>query len=39
MVLIEMWFEGLAMFGLSLFSVLPATVFGFALVEGMKSEE
>ena len=33
MVLVEMLFEGLAMFGLSLFSVIPALVFGFALFQ------
>jgi len=37
MVLIEMLFEGMAMFGLSLFSVLPALVFGYALYESTPS--
>ncbi|MDS0220936.1 O-antigen ligase family protein [Haloarcula sp. S1AR25-5A] len=31
MVLIEMLFEGMAMFGLSLFSVIPITIFGFVI--------
>lgn len=38
MILVEMLFEGLAMFGLSLFSVLPALVFGFALFRGTVPE-
>ena len=39
MVLVEMLFEGLAMFGLSLFSVIPALVFGFALFQTLDPEE